>query len=156
MSPTLLRGCETVAVLADLPDTRRPYLAARRLAFGVVLGQAVVTLIAALVGWLAVGRTTALSALLGGGIATLASFAMVAVAFRHSVPVSPARLLGTFFGGEALKLVVMVALFIAVLHWLHPAPIALLASYGATFLVYWLVLGFAARAAARPLRGVQG
>ena len=132
--------------------------AARRLAFRVVLGQAAVTVIAALVGWLAAGRTAALSALLGGGIATVASFAMVAVAFRHSAPVSPARLLGTFFGGEALKLVVVVALFVAVLHWLHPAPLALLVTYGATFVVYWLALGLAlpGKFPVPPLRGAQG
>lgn len=132
--------------------------AARRLAFKVVLGQAGVTLIAALVGWLAAGRIAALSALLGGGIATVASFAMVAVAFRNSAPVSAARLLGRFFGGEALKLVVVVALFIAVLHWLHPAPLALLITFGATFVVYWLALGLAlpGKAPAPPLRGAQG
>jgi ATP synthase protein I len=140
-----------VADAIDLP-------AARRLAFKVVLGQAGVTLIAALVGWLAAGRVAALSALLGGGIATLASFAMVAVAFRHAAPTSPARLLGAFFGGEALKLVVVVALFVAVLHWLHPAPLALLVTYGATFIVYWLALGLAlpGKLPARPLRGAQG
>jgi ATP synthase protein I len=125
-------------------------------AFRVVLGQAAVTLIAALVGGLTVGRAAALSALLGGGIATAASFAMAAVAFRHSAPVSPARMLGTFFGGEALKLVVVVVLFIAVLRWLHPAPIALLATYGATFLVYWLALGLAMPAAVQPPRGARG
>jgi F0F1-type ATP synthase assembly protein I len=152
-----------VAVTADLPDAQRPcpaaqrpYLAARRLAFEVVLGQAAVTLIAALVGGLSVGRATAFSALLGGGIATVASLAMAAVAFRHSAAVSPARLLGNFFGAEALKLVLVVALFVVVLRWLHPAPIALLATYGATFLVYWLALGRMTRATARPLRGAQG
>jgi F0F1-type ATP synthase assembly protein I len=140
-----------VADAIDLP-------AARRLAFGVVLGQAAVTLIAALVGWLMASRIAGLSALLGGGIATVATFAMVAVAFRQSAAVSPARLLGTFFGGEILKLVVVVALFVAVLHWLHPAPIALLATYGATFLVYWLVLGLGlpARATGRLQRGAHG
>jgi ATP synthase protein I len=142
-------GLYAVADAIDLP-------AARRLAFRVVLGQAGVALIAALVGWLVAGRTAALSALLGGGIATAASFAMVAVAFRHSTAVSPARLLGTFFGGEALKLIVVVVLFVAVLHWLHPAPLALLATYGATFAVYWLALGLALPATvARPLRGAQ-
>ena len=132
--------------------------AARRLAFKVVLGQAGVTLIAALAGWLAAGRIAALSALLGGGIATVASFAMVAVAFRNSPSVSPARLLGRFFGGEALKLVVVVALFVAVLHWLHPAPLALLVTFGATFVVYWLALGLAlpGKAPVPPLRGAQG
>jgi len=140
-----------VADAIDLP-------AARRLAFKVVLGQAGVTLIAALVGWLAAGRIAALSALLGGGIATVASFAMVAVAFRNSAPVSAARLLGRFFGGEALKLVVVVVLFVAVLRWLHPAPLALLITFGATFVVYWLALGLAlpGKAPAPPLRGAQG
>ena len=154
--PTAFRSCKTVALTANLPDAQRPYLAARRLAFKVVLGQAAVTLIAALVGWLWVGRLTAISALLGGGIATVASFAMVAVAFRHSAAVTPARLLGRFFGSEALKLVVVVALFIVVLRWLHPAPIALLATYGATFLVYWLALGLALPSQLTPpLRGAH-
>jgi len=140
-----------VADAIDLP-------AARRLAYKVVLGQAAVTLIAALVGWLASGRIAGLSALLGGAIATAASLAMVAVAFRQAAAASPARLLGTFFGGEALKLVVVVVLFVVVLRWLHPAPIALLATYGATFVVYWLALGFglSARATTPPLRGAQG
>lgn len=123
---------------------------------GIVLGQAALTLFAALVGGVAGGGATALSALLGGGIATLASFVMVMVVFRPSAAASPARLLGTFFGGEMLKLVVVVALFIAVLHWLHPAPIALLATFGATFLVYWLALGVGLPARlATPLRGAK-
>jgi ATP synthase protein I len=147
-----------VAVSADLLDPQRPYLAARHLAFKVVLGQAAVTLVAALVGGLWAGRATALSALLGGGIATLASLAMAAIAFRHSKAVSPARLLGRFFGGEAAKLVVVVALFVVVLRWLHPAPLALLVTYGATFVVYWLVLGLALprQVMRRPLSGAQG
>lgn len=132
--------------------------AARRLAFRVVLGQAGVTLLAALVGWLAHGDHTAVSALLGGGIATVASLALVAVAFRSSAAVSPARLLGNFFGGEILKLAVVIGLFVVVLRWWHPAPIALLVTYGATFVVYWLVLGLVlpAQARMRPLRGAQG
>lgn len=132
--------------------------AARRLALKVVLGQAGVTLIATLVGWLAAGRIAAVSALLGGGIATVASLAMVVVAFRNSAPVSAARLLGRFFGGEALKLVVVVVLLVAVLHWLHPAPLALLVTFGATFVVYWLALGLAlpGKVPVPPLRGAQG
>src|SRR5256886_13035716 len=43
---------------------------ARRLAFGVVLGQAGVTVAAALCAWGIADRRAALSALLGGGIAT--------------------------------------------------------------------------------------
>ena len=142
-------GLKRVADAIDLP-------AARRLAYKVVLGQAAVTLVATLVCGLAASRTAALSALLGGGIATAASFVMVAVAFRQAAAASPARLLGTFFGGEALKLVVVVVSFVAVLHWLHPAPIALLATYGATFVVYWLALGLGAGVMTQPLRGARG
>src|SRR2546429_4022113 len=46
---------------------------ARRLAFGVVLGQAGVTVAAALCAWGIADRRAALSALLGGGIATAGS-----------------------------------------------------------------------------------
>ena len=148
----VLTGLYRVADAIDLP-------AARRLAFGVVLGQAGVTVLAALVGWLAAGDRTAVSALLGGGIATVASLALVAVAFRSSAARSPARLLGNFFGGEILKLVVVIGLFVVALRWWHPAPIALLVTYGATFVVYWLVLGLVLPAQARmtrPLRGAQG
>ena len=100
---------------------------ARRLAFGVVLGQAGVTAIAALAAWGMVGREAAWSALLGGGIATVGSMAMVALVFAGS-------------GGEAVKLAVVVVLFVVVLRTVRVVPLAMLAGFAATYLVYWIAL----------------
>ncbi len=122
-----------MAVTIELPD-------ARRLAFGVVLGQAAVTCAAALACWAIAGPHEAISALLGGGIGTAASLAMVALAFGPWAAASAERILVAFYTGEIAKLVLVVALFIAVLRWMRPSPGALLAAYGATFLVYWIVL----------------
>jgi len=146
-----------MALTMELPNAPRPYVAARRLAFGVVLGQAGVTLLAALVSLLVDGATGAISALLGGGIGTVASLAMAVIAFGR-IPRSAPLILAVFFAGEIAKLLLMIGLFVAVWHWMRPSPGAMFAAYGATFLVYWIALarllprGIAAR---QPLGGVQ-
>ncbi len=124
---------ELVAVTIELPN-------ARRLAFGVVLGQAAVTFAAALACWAIAGPRAAVSALLGGGIGTAASLAMVAFAFGRWAAASAERMLAALYAGEIAKLVLVVALFVVVLRWMRPSPGALLAAYGATFVVYWIVL----------------
>jgi F0F1-type ATP synthase assembly protein I len=125
-----------VAITIELPS-------ARRLAFGVVLGQAAVTLAAVLAAWLIGGVNDAVSALLGGGIGTVASLAMACIAFGGRAPRSAPQILAFFFLGELVKLVLMIGLFIAAWHWMRPSPIAMLAAYGATFLVYWVALAAA-------------
>lgn len=132
-----------MAVTLELPD-------ARRLAFGVVLGQAAVTLAAGLVCYALGGARSGISALAGGGIGTLASLAMVALAFGPWAAAGAARMLTAFFGGELAKLVVVVALFAVVLHSTRAAPGPLLAGFGATFLVYWIVLAGSLPAGGRP------
>ncbi len=127
-----------MAVTIELPS-------ARRLAFGVVLGQAAVTLAAALASQMVGGRNDAVSALLGGGIGTASSLAMAIIAFGGRAPRSGPQVLAFFFLGELAKLVLMIGLFIAAWHWMRPSPIAMLAGYGATFLVYWIALAGAAR-----------
>ena len=113
---------------------------ARRLAFGVVLGQAAVTAIAALLAWLLGGQVAGLSALLGGGIATLGSLAMAGVMFSGAAQGSARRALSAFYLGEAVKLAVVVALFVVVLKVVRVAPLAMFAAFAATFLVYWIAL----------------
>jgi len=76
---------------------------ARRLAFGVVLGQAAVTAIAGLVAFAVAGELAALSALAGGGIATAGSLAMALLVFARAAG-SAQRALGAFYVGEAVKL----------------------------------------------------
>jgi len=112
---------------------------ARRLAFGVVLGQAGVTLIAALAAWGIAGQGAAWSALLGGGIATVGSVAMVALVFAGAAARGP-RIVAAFYTGEAVKLAVVVTLFVVVLRTVRVVPLAMLAGFAATYLVYWIAL----------------
>jgi F0F1-type ATP synthase assembly protein I len=118
---------------------------ARRLAYGVVLGQAGVTAIAALFAWAvgghgaAGGQVAGLSALLGGGIATLGSLVMAVVVFAGKAP-SAGKALGALYVGEAVKLAVVVALFVLVLRMVRVAPLAMFATFGAALLVYWVAL----------------
>jgi F0F1-type ATP synthase assembly protein I len=133
-------GCHLVAT--DPPN-------ARRLAFGVVLGQAVVTGIVALLSFALAGPKGATSAMLGGGISTLASLGMAVVAFGRTGAANAQRAVLTFYVGEAVKLALIVVMFIGVLKVMKVSPLPLFAGYMATFLVYWIVL-------ARWLRNPNG
>jgi F0F1-type ATP synthase assembly protein I len=110
---------------------------ARRLALRVVLGQALVSVIAALCALGLAGGRAGISALLGGGIATVASFAMAGLVFGAG---GAARALAMFYIGEAVKLLIVVVLFVVVLRLVKVAPLAMFAAFAATFLVYWIAL----------------
>lgn len=119
-------------VAIDLPN-------ARRLAYVVVLGQAVVTGIVALLSFAMAGPGAAGSALLGGGISTLASLGLAVVAFGKG-GISAQRTVTAFYMGEAVKVALLVVLFVVVLKVMKVSPLPLFAAYMATFLVYWIVL----------------
>ena len=112
---------------------------ARRLAYGVVLGQAVVTAAGACGAWLLVDSRAGLSALLGGGIAALGSLVMAALAFGGARR-DATRIVGAFYVGEAAKVALVIVLFVAVLKWVNVTPLAMLAAFAANFLVYWIAL----------------
>jgi F0F1-type ATP synthase assembly protein I len=113
---------------------------ARRLALSVVLGQAAVTVICALAAWLIADSHAALSAALGGGISTAASLAMALFGVGGRSAADPQRALRTFFVGETAKIAVMIVLFVAVLKTMKVVPLAMLGTYAATFLVFWVAL----------------
>ena len=134
---------------------------ARRLAFGVVLGQAGVTVIAAACAFVWSGHLTAVSALLGGGIATAGSLAMAGLVFGGTASAGAQRALGMLYIGEAVKIVVVIVLFVAVLRTMRVAPLAMFAAFAATFLVYWIALlralpTLSGGLAAAPDQGVDG
>lgn len=129
----------------DLPQ-------ARRLALRLVLGQAAVTVVAALAAWGIAGREAALSALLGGGIATAGSLAMAGLVFAGAIA-DARRIVAAFYVGEALKLAVVVALFLLVLRTVRVVPLAMLGSFAATYLVYWIALVGALPAVGGTRRG---
>ena len=117
----------------DLPQ-------ARRLAFGVVLGQTLVSVTAALCAWAVSGTHAAWSALAGGGIATVGSVAMAALVFGSATVNRPERVLGRFYLGEAAKVALVVVLFVVVLKNMPVVPLAMFAAFAATYLVYWIAL----------------
>ena len=122
-----------MAIVIDLP-------AAKRLAFSVVRGQAAVTLLAALLGWVLGGAHVGMSAALGGAIGTTASLGMALMAFRGNCATSAARILGTFYAGEMVKVAIAIVSFIAVLKLTGASPVPMFGAYMATFVVYWIVL----------------
>ena len=113
---------------------------ARRMAYSIVLWQAITTVVVALVSWAIAGELAALSALIGGGISTLASLAMAFLAFRNAAAADPQLAVRGFYVGEAAKVAVVVVLFTLVLKTLKVSPLALFAAFGATVFVYWVAL----------------
>ena len=117
----------------DLPNPRR-------LAFGVALGQVAVALIAALLCWAIADSRAALSAALGGGISSAASFVMALLSFGKGAATDPLRAIRAFFVGEAAKVTVVIVLFVVVLKTMKVVAPAMLGTYVATFFVFWVAL----------------
>ena len=85
---------------------------ARRLAMSVVLGQVVVTVVAALICFAVWGRVPGYSALIGGGISTIASAVLALVGFGPRAGSAPENVARAFYLGVGLKLAVTVVLFV--------------------------------------------
>jgi ATP synthase protein I len=113
---------------------------ARRLAGSVVLGQVVVTVVAAIICFAVWGRTPGLSALAGGGISVFASAVLAIIGFSAPAGAAPEKIARSFYVGEATKLAVTVALFAAVFVTMKVSAPALFGTYIATLFVYWIAL----------------
>jgi ATP synthase protein I len=120
-------------IAIDLPNPRR-------LALSVVLGQAAVTLLCALASFGMADSRAAVSALLGGGISSLASLAMALVGFGKQAATDPQRAIRAFLVGETAKVGVVIVLFVVVLKTMKVVPLAMLGAYIATFFVFWVAL----------------
>jgi ATP synthase protein I len=113
---------------------------ARRLAGSVVLGQLVVTLLAAIICFAVWGRTPGLSALAGGGISVAASAVLALIGFSSPAGAAAETVARKFYVGEATKLAVTVALFVTVFLTMQVNFGALFGAYIATLFVYWIAL----------------
>jgi ATP synthase protein I len=113
---------------------------ARRLAFGIVLGQLVMTGVVALICWMFFSAHAAWSAALGGGISTVASLAMTTLSFRHGPGTDAQTIARGFYTGEATKLAITVVLIILAIKTLQPQMAAMFAGYIATLFVFWIAL----------------
>jgi ATP synthase protein I len=113
---------------------------ARRLAGSVVLGQVVVTVLAAIICFAVWGRTPGLSALVGGGISVIASAVLAFIGFSAPAGAAPETIARKFYMGEGMKLAVTVALFVTVFLTMKLTYAALFGTYIATLFVYWVAL----------------
>ena len=106
----------------------------------VVLGQVVVTVVAAAICFAVWGRITGLSALVGGGISAIASAVLAFIGFAAKAGAPAERIARAFYVGEATKLAVTVALFVVVFVTMKVSFAALFGTYIATLFVYWIAL----------------
>jgi ATP synthase protein I len=106
----------------------------------VVLGQVVVTVVAAILCFAVWGRVAGLSALAGGGISVVASAALALIGFAPRAGSQPERVARAFYVGEGVKLAITVVLFVAVFVTLKVSFPALFGTYIATLFVYWIAL----------------
>ena len=113
---------------------------ARRLAGSVVLGQVVITAVAAAICFAIWGRLAGLSALAGGGISVVASGVLALIGFSAPAGAAAETIARKFYVGEAAKLGVTVALFVVVFVTMKVSYAALFGSYIATLFVYWIAL----------------
>ena len=113
---------------------------ARRLAMSVVLGQVVVTVVAAVICLAVWGRSAGISAAIGGGISCIASALLVFIGFASPAGAAAERVARAFYVAEGVKLAVTVALFVVVFTTLKVSFAALFGAYIATLFVYWIAL----------------
>jgi len=105
-----------------------------------VLGQVVITVVAAALCFAVFGRVAGVSALVGGGISALASLALVLIGFASKAGSAPETIARSFYVGEATKLAVTVVLFVLVFATMKVSFVALFGAYIATLFVYWIAL----------------
>ncbi len=120
-------------IAMDLPH-------ARRLAFMCVRAQLVVTALVAAVSLALGGPRGAWSALIGGGASALGSLVMAWLAFGRLSGTGAERMLLAFYVGEIAKIAAVIVVLVLALAFTTVNPVALLAAFMATFLVYWVVL----------------
>jgi F0F1-type ATP synthase assembly protein I len=105
-----------------------------------VLGQVVITVVAAIICFAVWGRTPGLSALVGGGISVISSAALAIIGFSSAAGAAPETIARKFYMGEGTKLAVTVALFVTVFLTMKVSFPALFGAYIATLFVYWIAL----------------
>lgn len=113
---------------------------ARRMAYRLVAAQLAVTGVAAALFGAALGGMAALSALIGGGVNTIGTYYQVRISFSPRTAGDANRVANAFYLGEAVKILVVVALLALALNWLTLSPAPLFVAFIATLMVYFAAL----------------
>jgi ATP synthase protein I len=138
--------CEVVffCTYADLQDRiwRRAnrLLTMQQAAFRLAGWQLVMTgFVAAIAGWLG-GSDVAVSAAMGGSIGIVAGLYQALRMFRIDASKDPDGFLRSVYVGEAVKILLTVALMIAAIRVLQVEMLPFMAGYIAIYIVYWMAL----------------
>lgn len=107
--------------------------------YRIVRTQLAVTIAVALVVLALAGLESAYSALAGGLISVIANFYFAMQMFAGAGK-SPRQLVAAFYVGEAVKILITVALFVFVIKVLNVLFLPLFITYVITLLVYWFAL----------------
>jgi ATP synthase protein I len=118
----------------------------RRVAYGVVLAQAVLTVLLAALCYFLWDPVAGVSVVLGGAIGSAGNLALAVIVFRKDAR-EMADLVRAFYVGEAAKFGVTIVLFVVVLVTMKRmlVPGALFGAFVAAFVVHWLALPRAMR-----------
>ncbi len=113
--------------------------------------QLLLTLLIAVASFAFGSFKTAYSALIGGGISTLATLYFASKVFSARVGSPAAKIAGAFYVGEVVKLLLTIILLSGALLWFDVSPLPLLLAYMAALMAYWLALPFTFDASVRTL-----
>ncbi|UXM82547.1 ATP synthase subunit I [Shewanella seohaensis] len=106
-------------------------------AYKLVLMQAAVAGGVSIVFFAVWGAQYGYSALAGGAIAVLPNFVFATLAFSHTGASSAGKVMKTFYWGEAVKLLLTIAMFSLVFINLQVAFLPLFVCYMLTLIVHW-------------------
>lgn len=109
-------------------------------ALKIIVAQLLVTVVIAIGLLLWTGQHAAYSAGVGGCVSAVASLYFASRVFRKDGTASPERLLRSLYVGEAVKILMTVALFVVAIVMFDVDILFMLLAYAATLPVYWLSL----------------
>ncbi|MGB5063345.1 MAG: ATP synthase subunit I [Candidatus Competibacter sp.] len=126
-------------------------MGAKQVTRKIITIQLLVTLLAAAASFAFNSLQAAYSALVGGGISTVATlyFASTVLSIRIGSPA--AKIARAFYMGEVVKMLLTVILLSVALLWFDVSPLPLLLAYMAALMAYWLALPFTYDASVRTL-----
>jgi len=127
-------------------------MGAKRVTRTVLLIQLLVTLLSAAVSLVLGSAHAAYSALVGGGVSTLATLYFASQVFSVHIGSPAAKIARAFYWGELVKLLLTIILLSIALLWLDVSPLPLLLAYMAALMAYWLALPFTFHASNASVR----
>lgn len=126
-------------------------MGAKQVTRKIIIIQLLVTLLAAVASFAFSSLQAAYSALVGGGISTVATLYFASTVFSVRIGAPAAKIARAFYVGEVVKMLLTVILLSVALLWFDVSPLPLLLAYMAALMAYWLALPFTYDASVRTL-----